>query len=98
MAEVRQDTKTGALWVPGPQFGATCARLGVDDPDPEKTRRVTLAAAGQAQDPQRPGTPQRASLRAPDTRRRPHHHQRPLGSAVHGLRPRRDLPQCPPAA
>jgi hypothetical protein len=44
MAEVRQDTKPAALRVPAPQFGATCARLSVDDPDPEKTRRVTLAA------------------------------------------------------
>ncbi|MGH3899290.1 MAG: hypothetical protein ACRDTA_13825 [Pseudonocardiaceae bacterium] len=66
MAEVRQDTKPAASQAPAPQFGATCARLGVDDPDPENTRRVTLAAAGQAQDSQRSGLLQRMGLRVPD--------------------------------
>lgn len=65
MAEVRQDTQPPALQVPAPRFGATCARVGVNDPDPEKTGRVTLAA-DQAQDPHRPGTPQRAGLQVPD--------------------------------
>ena len=66
MVEVRQETTPAALRVPAPQFGVSCARLGVHDPAPETTPRVTLAVTGQAPDPQRSGTPQCASLQVPD--------------------------------
>lgn len=46
-----------------PQFGANCARLGVDDPDPAALRRVTLADAGHAQNAQLRGTLPRRECR-----------------------------------